>query len=67
MLPLLLEKILLEQVSPKSKERVKKLVSVLATSTPVTKTKKKTVEIDEAAKACKNGKKSESDYPENLA
>ena len=47
-----------------SKERAKKLASVLATSTPVTKTRKK---VAEAAGADKDGKKSEDKYLENLA
>ena len=59
----------------KSKERVKKLVSVLATSTPVTGTKEEAVETAESvetaklvdtAEVGKNGKESKGEYP-NLA
>ena len=67
MLSLWLEKVLLKQVSPKFNEGVKKLVSVLAISIPVTETRKEAVEIAGATGASKNGKKSKSDYPENLA
>ena len=57
---------LLEQVSPESEERVKKLVSVFATSTPVTGTKEETVgtaEAIETAEVGKKGKESEGEYP----
>ena len=72
MLQLSPEGILYHQAFPETK----KLVSVSATSTPVTRTREKTVETAKAmetAKAIKtagtgkDGKKSESEYPENLA
>ena len=53
----------------------KKLLSVLATSTPITETRDQTVETDEIVETAKDvetvgtskdGKKSESGYPENL-
>ena len=50
-------------MSPKSKKGVKKLVSVLATSTPMTETRKKAIEttkVVESTGAGKNGEKSES-------
>lgn len=45
----------------------KKLVSVLSTSMPVTRTRKETVEAVKTAWAGKNDKESEDEYPENLA
>ena len=57
-------------MSLKSKKGVKKLVSVLATSIPVTKTRKEAVEITEVAEsvgADKDGKESKGKYPKNLA
>ena len=53
-------------MSPKSKEGVKKLVSVLVISMPITGTKKKAVETIETAGANKDGKKSESEYQKSL-
>ena len=71
MFHLLLEEILLKQVSPESesKERVKKLVSVLATSTPVTGTREESVGTTKAVETAKVGndsKESKGEYP-NLA
>ena len=60
---------LFKPVLPESEKGVKKLVSVLAISTPVTGTRKKAVEIAKAIKtagASKNGTKSGGKYP-NLA
>ena len=73
MLHLLLEGTLLEQVfsESKSKEGVKKLMSVLATSIPMTWTKEEaveaiksvgTAEAVETAKVGKDGKESEGEY-----
>lgn len=59
MLPLSLKEVLLEQVSSKSKKEVIKLLSVLATFTPVTRTKEKadeTVETGKTAEAVKTAK-----------
>ena len=69
MLHLPSEGILLEQVSPKSKEGVKKLVLVSATSTPVIGIKEEAVETAEAIKTSEvdeEGKESKGKYP-NLA
>ena len=65
MLDLLLEGILLEQVSPESEEGGKKLVLVLITSTPATGTREEAVETAETIG--KNGKESEGEYLENIA
>ena len=80
-LPLLSKGALLKQVSLEFEKKVKKLVSVLVTITPLTKIREKivkTIEIDKTAKAVetieavetigvgKNGKESEDKYPENL-
>ena len=65
MLQLLPEGILRHQVFPE----IKKLVSVLATSTSVTETKEKTIETAETVKTAevgKDGKESKDEYP-NLA
>lgn len=68
------EDVFLQQVSSKPKKKVKKLVSVLVTSTPVSATRMKAVETTEAIEAIEtigaseNGKESKSgDYPENFA
>ena len=45
----------------------KKLVLVLAASTPVSKTREETVEAVEIAGVGKDGEKSEREYLENLA
>ena len=50
-----------------SSKGYKKLVSVLATSTLVTGTRKEAVDIIGTAQASKDGKKSKSKYLENLA
>ena len=55
------KKVLLQQVFSESEGGVKKLVSVLVTSTPVTGTREKTVETIEAVEIAWAGK-----YPENL-
>ena len=51
-------------MSPESKERAKKLVSVLVTSTLVTRIREKAVETAEADG--KDGEQSEGEYSENL-
>ena len=64
-----MKRTLLEQVSLESKKGVKKLVSVSATSTPMTKTRKEAVETAKAVDTTKIGKNSEEskgEYP-NLA
>ena len=53
MLPLPLEGALFKQVSLESKKKVKKLVSILATSTPMMGTTKAIVEIAGAGKTAK--------------
>ena len=63
------EGILLKQVSLESEKRVKKLVLILATFTPVTKTRIEAVETGKMVEfdgANKNSKESEGKYPENL-
>ena len=76
MLLLPLEEVLLKQVSPKPKKGDKKLVSVLATSTPLTETREeavetvetgKTAEVVETTGAGKDGKQSKGKYSKNLA
>ena len=76
MLYLPLEKALRQQVSSKSEVGVKKLVSVLVTSIPVTGTREETVETAEAMKTVKavetagtgkDGGKSKCKYQENLS
>ena len=62
MLQLSPEGILHNQISPKAK----KLLSVLATFTPVTGTKKKTIGAVETTGAGEHGKKSKGEYSENL-
>ena len=60
---------LFQQISSESKEGVKKLVLVLAISTPVTGTREEMVENTEAietAGAGKDGKENESEYLKNL-
>lgn len=52
-------------MSSQSKESAKKLVSVLATSTPITRIRKEAVQTAEATG--KDGKESKSEYLENLA
>ena len=57
-------------MSSKSKKGVKKLVSVLATSTAVTKTREKTIETAKAVEttgAGKDDEKSKGEYPEDFA
>ena len=71
MLHLSLEGTLLKQVSPefKFKKGVKKLVSVSATSTPVTETREEafgTAKVIETAEAGKDGEESKGEY-QNLA
>ena len=63
MLQLSPEGILPHQMSPETK----KLVLVLATSTPVTETRKETIKVVETAGVGKDGEESESKYSENLA
>ena len=53
-------------MSPKCKQKVKKLVSISATFTSVIRTKKEAVKTDETAGASKNGKESKGEYLENL-
>lgn len=59
------EKTLFKQLFPKSEEKSKKLVSVLATFTLVIETIEKTVETIETAG--KNGEESKNEYLEDLA
>ena len=70
-----LKETLLKQVSPESEKGVKKLVLVLATSTPVTETRKEAVKAAKAvgttkavqtAEVGKNGEENKGKYP-NLA
>ena len=68
MLYLLLEGTLLKQVSQESEseKRVKKLVSVLATSTPMIGTREEaveTAEVVETAKVGKDGEKNKGEFP----
>ena len=57
MLQLSSERALLQEVSSESEGAVKKLVSVSATSTPVTETREEATEVD------KGGAESEGEYP----
>ena len=57
----------LEQMSPESEERVKKLVSILATFTLITGTREEPFKTVKATKAGKNSKESKGANPENLA
>ena len=64
------KKALLQQVSSEFKKKIKKLVLVLATSTPVTENRKKAVETAKMAKsaeASKDREESKGKYPENFA
>ena len=52
-------------MSPELKKRAKKLVSILATSIPVTKIREEVIETNKAV--AKDGKESKSEYLENRA